>query len=180
MHRHQCGLEFHIPRFLASLSLPADKGPHPALIDAMCLTGCALSRKPHLRKHEPYLLAQTRKHLEQSLSQADRLLDFIRASGLVTRYYAFRARFLEGHTSIETCAKFTIACGLHKIKSRVCGSHAVWDGSPSKVMLPPPADDIEVGERIYAFWQIFMVERMVSASGGIPSIFENEVGIVLY
>jgi len=172
-HRLQCALEFHVPRFLASLSLPPEKGPHPALIDAMCLSACAFSRKRYLRKHEPYLLSQARIHLAQSLAQADRLFDFIRASALISRYYTFRGRFLEGFSTISTCAKFTTACQLHKIKSRVwneANSDSIWN----KSLLSPPADSIELAERIFGFWMVFVIERNYTASDKHTSVFPDE------
>ncbi|KDQ07872.1 hypothetical protein BOTBODRAFT_38433 [Botryobasidium botryosum FD-172 SS1] len=172
-YRFQCALEFHIPRFLASLSLPPEKGPHPALIDTMCLIACAFSRKRYMRKHEPYILSQARMHLAQSLAQADRLFDFIRASTLLSRYYAFRGRFIEAFTTISTCAKFTIACQLHKIKSCVWSEPSpddVW----SKSLLPPPADSIELAERIYGFWMVFIIERNHTASDKRPSAFPDD------
>jgi len=155
------------------LSLPPEKGPHPALIDTMCLIACAFSRKRYLRKHEPYLLSQTRIHLAQSLAQADRLFDFIRASALLSRYYAFRGRFLEAFSTISTCAKFTIACQLHKIKSRIW-SEANSDDIWNKSLLPPPADSIELAERIYGFWMVFLIERNHTASDKRASAFPDE------
>ncbi|KDQ07876.1 hypothetical protein BOTBODRAFT_38438 [Botryobasidium botryosum FD-172 SS1] len=172
-YRFQSGIELHIPRFLASLSLPPDEGPHPALIDAMCLVACALSRKPYLRKHEPYILSQARAHLDQSLAEADRLFDFIRASALLSRYYALRGRFQEGFITISACAKLTIACGLHKIASRVWSDPRAR-AVPGSSLLKPPRDPVELAERILGFWAVFVIERMYTIHDRIPSAFVDD------
>ncbi|KDQ12862.1 hypothetical protein BOTBODRAFT_404027 [Botryobasidium botryosum FD-172 SS1] len=172
-YRFQCAFEFHIPRLLASLSLSPEEGPHPALIDTMCLIACAFSRKRYMRRHEPYILSQARMHLAQSLAQADRLFDFIRASTLLSRYYSFRGRLLEAFTTISTCASFTIACQLHKIKSCVW-SKPTPDDIWTKSLLPPPADSIELAERIYGFWMVFITERNHTASDKRPSAFPDD------
>ncbi|KDQ07874.1 hypothetical protein BOTBODRAFT_38435 [Botryobasidium botryosum FD-172 SS1] len=172
-HRHQCGIDFHVPRFLSSLSLPPDKGHHPALIDTMCLIACAFSRTQHLRKHEQRFLSQARTHLAESLAQADRLLDFIRGSALLARYYAFRGRFVESVDAISTCAKFTMACGLHKITSRVWNEHGA-ERARQNSLLPPPTDSIEVADRMYTFWMVFLIERTGSASDKLVSTFVDD------
>lgn len=142
----------------------------------MCLAACALSRKPALRRHEPYLLSQTRKHLAESLAQADRLFDFIRASAILARYLTFRSRFLEGYNAISTCAQFTIACRLHKISSRVWSESIPWSLAGGS-LLAPPADSVELGERIDGFWQVFAIERAFTSSSGLASAFIDDVGV---
>lgn len=180
LHRAKCGLELHIPKFLASLCLPStsEHSPHPALVDAMCLAACAFSRKAGLRRHEPYLLSQTRKHLAESLAQADRLFDFIRASAILARYLTFRGRLAEGFNTISTCAHFTIACRLHKITSRVWSESSPWSLS-SGSLLAPPAKSVELGERIDGFWQVFVIERAFTSSSGLTSAFVDDVGTIL-
>jgi len=139
----------------------------------MCLIACALSRKPHLQKFEEKLVAQARQNLDQSLAQADRLLDFIRASALLARYYGFRARLVEGYTMIAACARFTLACGLHKITSRIEINSDKWTSSAA-TLLPPPADFIELGERINVFWMVFMIERVFASGNHFTSAFLDE------
>ncbi|KDQ10710.1 hypothetical protein BOTBODRAFT_57914 [Botryobasidium botryosum FD-172 SS1] len=178
-HRYQAGLDFNVPRFLESLSLPEDQGPHPAYIDTMCLIACAFSRKPHLQKFEEKLLLQARHNLDQSLAQADRLLDFIRASSLLARYYGFRARFVEGYTTITACARFALACGLHKIASRVEINSDKWTTSPA-TLLAPPVDFIDLGDRINVFWMVFMLERTFASGKHLTSTFVDEVGVWIY
>lgn len=179
-HRNKCALELHIPKFLASLCLPStsEHSPHPALVDAMCLAACALSRKPAFRRHEPYLLSQTRKHLAESLAQADRLFDFVRASAILARYLTFRGRHLEGYSTISTCAQFAIACRLHKITSRVWTESSLWSLSQGS-LLAPPMDSVELGERINGFWQVFVLERAFTSPTGLSSAFVDDVSTIL-
>lgn len=51
----------------------------------MCLVACRLSNR-NLMHLEPYFLQRATSLLEESLSMVDRLLDFIIATTLVSRY----------------------------------------------------------------------------------------------
>jgi len=47
------------------------------------------------------------------------------------------------------------------------GSQSVWKNS----LLPPPVDPIDLADRIYAFWMVFLIERTGSASDKLVSAF---------
>lgn len=53
----------------------------------MYLMGCAFSGDKTFENLEPVFLTKARKGMEVSLIQGDRLIDFIRASGLLSFYY---------------------------------------------------------------------------------------------
>ncbi|KAG8682354.1 hypothetical protein FRC08_015018, partial [Ceratobasidium sp. 394] len=57
-HRHRCGFEVHIGRFLASLDLPIDKRPHPCLTNTIYLLGCHYSPGGSLSHLEPLFLSR--------------------------------------------------------------------------------------------------------------------------
>lgn len=102
-HRHQYQMYFHLPTFFASVSSnDPSRQPHPALLEAMYLLACyyteTLPRNSsyNLTGLEAHFLNRTRKALNDSVAYCDRLLDFLKASCLVTTYFMMRGRFLEG------------------------------------------------------------------------------------
>ncbi|KAF8744885.1 GAL4-like Zn(II)2Cys6 (or C6 zinc) binuclear cluster DNA-binding domain, partial [Rhizoctonia solani] len=95
-HRHRCGFEVHIGRFLASLDLPINKRPHPCLMNAIYLLGCHYAPGGSLSHLEPLFLSRARTALAESLEHADRLKDFLFASALLACYFYFKGRLLEG------------------------------------------------------------------------------------
>jgi hypothetical protein len=98
-------MEFHVPRFLSSLSLPATdpKSPHPALLDAMCLMACYFERG-FFHQYEEYFLTRFRKSMQDSLAFADRLMDFVKASLIVSMWHFFK-------TPLVPVAHNQTACG---------------------------------------------------------------------
>lgn len=96
-------------RFFQQLAHPdPKKQPHPALINAMLLVGVSLTRwtpgystaKPHnLPPSTPsseVLLAKTQAHLQETLNEADRLLDHLQASIMLSYYFFQHGRLQEG------------------------------------------------------------------------------------
>lgn len=89
------GFTIHKPRFWKSLTLPPKAQPHPALLNVMYLIACHHSGDSLLAPHQDVFLERTRKHLESSLKNRDRLLNFLSASTLLAYYFLKTGRFLE-------------------------------------------------------------------------------------
>lgn len=61
-------------------------------------------------------------------------------------------------------ARFAISCGLHRISS------PVFQTPPNIVppaLLPPVKDQLELAERIYVWWQVYMADKMVAILTGL-------------
>lgn len=86
-----------------------------------------------------------------------RVVDLIQACCMLSLYYLSNGRFLEGSYYSAAASTLAVQCGLHQIGS---GAHSmnmdVWDASFD---LPPPKDNIERGERIATFWQVYNLDR---------------------
>jgi hypothetical protein len=97
-------MEFNVPRFLSSLDLPLSDpaAPHPALLDAACLMGCFFDRGAY-RKHQGHFLTRARASMQKSLAMADRLIDFVRASCIVSLWYCFNSPLKPIAASQITC-----------------------------------------------------------------------------
>ncbi|KAG8898700.1 hypothetical protein FRB99_007222 [Tulasnella sp. 403] len=199
-HRRQCFFEVHSQRFVAALQNPPSQRPHPALINAIYLLGChaspscfrplfPLSRVLQFSPNSTYsqyenlFLARTRKAINTSLENADRLLNFLQASVLLAWYFFFKGRLLEGHYHASAAARFAMSCGLHLLKVKADGLQGTltfYCPSPSQSsdrnILPQPEDSIALAERINLFWSIFLADRTGSIGTGLPVVIrDNEI-----
>ena len=172
-------MDFNVATFRASLTLPLDQQPHPALIHTMCLLGCHLSRTQPMLQYERPLLKQSQQLLAESLENSDRLVNYIQASCLLAVFFFSKGRLLEGYHQVCSTARFAIGCELHKITS------PVWTGEPRAQasrntsrrrtdLLGLPTSGVDLGERILAFWQVFNLDRFWSVATGLPSALTEE------
>ncbi|KDQ16371.1 hypothetical protein BOTBODRAFT_261616 [Botryobasidium botryosum FD-172 SS1] len=179
-HRLQCSMNIHVPRFLARIDLPSsDPGAvHPALINAMCLIACGLLAPEPLAAPlaalEAQFIKETRFHLPLSLALADRLIDFLMASCLLGWYYAGKGRLTEAHLALASASRFAAGCGLHQISSRSVEALEAQRDRGSRSLLGPPADSLELAERINAFWMAFLIDRTISMGTNWPAAFSDE------
>lgn len=97
------GYTVHKPRFFKSLNLPPKYRPHPCLLNVIFLIACHHSQDPLLTVHQEVFLARSRKHLQASLKNRDRLLHFLSGSTLLGYYFLKSGRFLEA--SYQVCVK---------------------------------------------------------------------------
>ncbi|KAG9010926.1 hypothetical protein FRB94_009406 [Tulasnella sp. JGI-2019a] len=168
-NRDSCCIDLHVPRFIASLAFPStdSRAPHPAFVQAVMLTGCYFSRSPSLADYEIRFLAQTRREMAASIAGADRLHDYIRASNLVAFYYFCKGMYIEAYQQIAASGRLAISCGLHQIASSVWRPPSRPEAADQ--FLPYPRDGIDLGERIYTFWQTTCFDKIISMAVGQPS-----------
>lgn len=160
----------------------AQDAPHPALMNAIYVLACHFSRSPTLAEHEPRFLTRALRGISAALEHSDRLVNVVQASSLLAVYFFAKARLLEGYYHSSSAARLAVALGLHQIRTPVWRPQqgaqyggAAWNGSPStSVPLPPPHDAVELGERILAFWQVFVVDRCWSVATGLPSSLPDD------
>ncbi len=146
--------------------------PHPALVHAMLLVGQAFTlwtpgystaQKHDLPTTTPspkVLLAKTQAYLTDSLSNVDRMLDYLQASILLSYYFFQSGRLEEGQVISAANSGMTVVCKLNMVDQSVldemrpgntpAAGHSFWDGS----LLGRPADSYELGVRLWTFWQV--------------------------
>lgn len=177
-HRHQCGFEVHIPRFLASINGPPKQAPHPTLLNAIYLLACHFSHQPPLIQHEALFLERALSRLAEALERSDRLINVIQASCLLATYFFGKGRLLEGYYHASSASRLAVGLGLHQIRSQefrnIVGEGgpddvSTWNNAVTGGILPVPDDAIELGERILAFWQVFNIDRCWAVATGLPS-----------
>ncbi|KIO21947.1 hypothetical protein M407DRAFT_28503 [Tulasnella calospora MUT 4182] len=188
-------LYFHYPSFLASLAEPPDspQAPHRALLEAMYLVACYYTSMAFPNPNSPYslvrlenhFLARARKAQTDSLAWCDRLMDYLKGTCLVTGYFIKRGRYLEGYHHQCGASRMALSCGLHQIVSPIFDLSVqptlppALAGQEKTILLPPPANQIELADRIMCFWGIYLRDKVASVVTGFPpALNEDQDGIV--
>ncbi|KAG9019286.1 hypothetical protein FRB90_004293 [Tulasnella sp. 427] len=152
--------------------------PDQAALEVSTDFGIELPQLSELPQLEEHFLRRARNALVDSLSFSDRLVDFLRGSVLVTQYLYLRGRFLEGYHIHAGAAHLTLSCGLHRISTQVFSANDAvvgqFAGSPSAVLLPPPANELELAERITTFWMIYFCDKMSTICAGFLGALPGE------
>ncbi|KDQ11964.1 hypothetical protein BOTBODRAFT_34821 [Botryobasidium botryosum FD-172 SS1] len=171
--RWHFGIQWNIPRFLASLKLPTTHpdAPHPAFLNAVLLHG-AFFCSTSLKRYEHVFYRRMSRELALSLEKGDRLFDFIRASILAGCYLYGTSRLSEAYTRVSSTMNFAVACGFHEISSPSLDTRFY--------MIPPCVDAIELGDRISTFWILFKSDRAGSLLLGHPcTLADDEITTIL-
>ncbi|KAG5647064.1 hypothetical protein DXG03_001434 [Asterophora parasitica] len=166
-HRRQCGLDIHMGRVLDSLALPAEEQRHPALMNAMYLWACFISRPEPLCQHEDHYLGLTLDALRDGLRDGEKIVDIIQGSCLLSMYFLANGRILEGSYHATAAAALTVQCGLHLNTHQ--DSADLQDSYDTK----PSRTGVKEGERILAFWQVYNLDRCWSVILRKPSIIPD-------
>ncbi|KAF8485629.1 hypothetical protein JB92DRAFT_1537554 [Gautieria morchelliformis] len=187
-HRHQCGFEIDVNRFLASLTSASP--PHPALLLAIYALACHFSLSPVLTPHESRFVSRALRAVSNALEASDRLVHVLQASCLLAVLFFAKGRLLEGYYHAGAATRLAVGLGLHQItppdwlsathtgspaaSSDSADARASGSGSGSSSILPPPVDAIELGERILAFWQVYNLDRCWAVATGLPVALSDD------
>ncbi|KDQ12511.1 hypothetical protein BOTBODRAFT_417593 [Botryobasidium botryosum FD-172 SS1] len=169
-HRWHYFAEWNMQKFWGAYKLPPSHPDaiHPALLDAMCLIAC-LHHQRWARSYERLFYERLRRSLYECLANADRLLDFIRASTLGASYCAINgSRLLEAQVNYSAIAQFAMACGLHRIDSYDLPSHNTLP------LLKQPTNLVDLGDMIYAWWWIYSCDRFFALLTGNSATVNDE------
>jgi hypothetical protein len=151
-----------------SLNLPPSEQRHPALMNAIYLWACFVSRPKPLSQHEESFLSQALDGVREGLRQGDKLLDVIQASCLLSLYFLANGRLVEGSYHASAVAALAVQCGLQNAVS----GEGSFNPSSSRERLD--LDHIKPGykdgERILAFWQVFNLDRCWSVALRKPCV----------
>ncbi|KAF5380431.1 hypothetical protein D9615_004662 [Tricholomella constricta] len=171
-HRRQCGLDIHMGRVLDSLSVSPEEQRHPALMNAMYLWACFISRPEPLSQHEEHYLGLALDALRDGLRDGEKIVDIIQCSCLLSMYFLANGRILEGSYHATAAAALAVQCGLHlnthQEQSWPIDPQEPYDTKPSRT-------GVKEGERILAFWQVYNLDRCWSVILRKPSIIPDGV-----
>ncbi|EEB89420.1 hypothetical protein MPER_12481 [Moniliophthora perniciosa FA553] len=99
-----------------------------------------------------------------STKHPNKILHAIQAEVLLATWFLHSNRILEGKYHLGTAVSLTASAGLHRIRSPRPSQ------TPTHQMsLPPPADSVEEGERIIAFWTVFALSNIWDTISGPTS-----------
>ncbi|KAL7421553.1 hypothetical protein Q5752_003322 [Cryptotrichosporon argae] len=156
------GLEMHVATFYANLaSADPEAQPHPCLLNAMYLVACRASPSAALREREGQFFWAAYDAMTSAIAGAHHFLDAVRAGTLLGVWLYSAGHYPMAVEVIGKAVSLAVACGLHDIPSsayvaprqrrRIMRRHPVC-------YLPPAQSQIELAERIYAFWAVYFVE----------------------
>lgn len=137
------------------------------------------------------IFTDNRHQTYQDATIAQRRLHAMQAEVLLAIYFFCLGRYLEGRYHANAAVSLAVSCGLHRIKPEllfsspaqaVPGSFSAFTtfaalgaiGELGLFDLAPPADVIELGERINAFWAVFCVDKCWSTAVGSPSFLVDD------
>lgn len=127
------------------------------LMNAIYLWACYLSRSGSLGQYEQLYLSRTLAALSDAMQYMSKALDLIQACCMLSVYYLSNGRLLEGSYYSAAACTLAVQCRLHQISPD--GRSMNSDGWDASFDLPPPKDNVERGERISTFWQVFNLDR---------------------
>ncbi|KAG6815583.1 hypothetical protein H0H87_000340, partial [Tephrocybe sp. NHM501043] len=164
-HRHQCWFYASMDRFLE----PALHGnePHPALINAMYLLACHFAHTQFYSELEPAFFVQVQHEINAALDTSDRLCDIVQASALLAVYLYMNNRVMEGYRHTFSAVKLAVGLGLHQIQPPNA-LPGVYTTATPLIPVAPPRTHKELDDRVFAFWQIFMIDRCWSVANSLP------------
>ncbi|KAJ6448561.1 hypothetical protein C8R47DRAFT_934920, partial [Mycena vitilis] len=134
-----------------------------ALLNALYMWGA------HFSLHAQYAQNFKQRALRSASTEVtDELFMYtLQAEVLLSYFFLRTADFLEARTHTATAVALVVGAGLHEIRSLhqpdtpLIGIAATAT-APGGLRLRPPADPLEEGERINAFWAVFMLDKYVS------------------
>ncbi|KAH9918952.1 uncharacterized protein B0H18DRAFT_1120056 [Fomitopsis serialis] len=178
-HANQVGFFLHHGRFREYVSIPAAEARQarlsPALLNAMYLWGVHFSGNASLFAHEPVFLQRAVQSVSAALVRAPpyNIIYSIQAEVLLAHYFFAANRPLEGRYHTNAAVALSLSCRLNKLRSN---SNTPNPPGILNVDLAPPTDALEEGERINAFWSVFILDKSWSVRAGSPSHFNGSPG----
>ncbi|KAI0343315.1 hypothetical protein BDW22DRAFT_1267164 [Trametopsis cervina] len=180
-HSSKLGFFFDPNRFVGSMASPTANLPRPAAVlrSVIYLWGINLSANPQYVQHEPRFLGRALRSVHMALSSAQQQqsspLYVLQAEILLAYYFFHNNRLLEGKFHASAAVSLAYMCNLHKILSGGGGPPPLAFSPAGQAYLPPPIDWVDEGERIHAWWTVFLLDKTWATALAIPSMInENQ------
>ncbi|EED80207.1 predicted protein [Postia placenta Mad-698-R] len=181
-HADQVGFFLHKGRFLQKMSVPRSQR-HPgllssALIHAVYLWGVRFSLSPALLVYEPVFLSRTTQALTGSIAHmpAHNVTHTIQAEVLLAHYYFTSGRLQDAQFHRNAATSLALSCRLYQLRSLESPSVHLDAVHGMDFDLPPTNDPIEEGERIHAFWHVYILDKCWATGRHSTSRFDGSHG----
>jgi hypothetical protein len=154
------GFFLNAPRFVSSFyETAANSRPSPALLNTIYLWGLKLTPVESFAAYEPVFLSRAIQSVAGALgtTHPNKAKHALQAELLLSDYFFWTGRFLEGRYHCGAAVSIAISIGLHR----------TWSGQP-----PNPnttVDLVEEGERINAFWSVYLHDGCWGVATNVPS-----------
>lgn len=167
---------------------PGSRDPFvESLITTVCLWGSRLSRNPALSAFEPGLLARAVHLVSGSLFLANTearghaIIGVIQAEVLLSNYFFSLGRFLEGRYHCSAAASLAISCRLNALGGEQ--DPLTQEGLAMDLVRSPDlglvsirtADALQAGERVNAFWTVYILDKTWAVALGTPSSITEQI-----
>lgn len=155
------GFFLNVPRFVNSFyATTANLRPSPALLNTIYLWGLKLSSVESFAAYETVFLSRAIQSVAGALgaTHPHKAKHALQAELLLSNYFFWTGRFLEGKYHCDAAVSIAISIGSHRTRS-------------SQLPNPNPGttDPVEEGERISAFWSVFLNDRTWGVAMNVPS-----------
>ncbi|KAL5504749.1 hypothetical protein ACEPAH_7412 [Sanghuangporus vaninii] len=175
----------HVPRLLHDLTRRVHDPlrPHESLTSVIALWALRImSPNAEYDAREIHLLNVSRDSLSAGHTSAisRHRMQAIQAEILLALYLFNDARVMEGRYHLSAAGTGVLACGLHRIsdhqRSPTSQISLSGLGVGGMLVMDPPQDAIELGERINLFWSVYALDRCWSvALGSAPAIPDHPI-----
>lgn len=150
----------------------------PALLNAVYLWGVRFSQEESLLTQEPVYLSRAIQAGSSALAHYPPycVVNTVQAEVLLAQYFFTTSRFLEGRYHCSAAVALSLSYRLNKIRT-LSDPISLSDFVHTAAFdLPAPVDAIEEGERVAAFWTVFVLDKGWSVALGSPSYIHEEDG----
>ncbi|KAI0726580.1 hypothetical protein C8Q72DRAFT_518907 [Fomitopsis betulina] len=178
-HANQVGFFLHHGRFRELAFVPDANARQerlsPALLNAVYLWGVHFSGNVSMSVHEPVYLQCAVQAVSSALVRVPpyNVIYSIQAEVLLAHYFFAVNRPLEGRYHSNAAVALSLSCRLNKLRS---SNNTPNPPGGLNVDLAPPVDALEEGERINAFWSVFILDKSWSVRAGSTSHFNGSPG----
>ncbi|KAJ7868696.1 hypothetical protein B0H13DRAFT_1456856, partial [Mycena leptocephala] len=138
-----------------------ERRPSPALLYTIYLWGVHLSQSPSLHSFATAFRERAQRHIATEISTHAQLLHTIQAQVPLSTYFFRMNCILEAELYANGAATLALGYQLHKIRS----SRPETPRLLLMDMFPaPPADVVDEGERVRAFWAVACLQSNLGVS----------------
>ena len=139
-----------------------------ALLNAAFLWGSIFSGRTY---NEPHYLSLVLENLPKAYdARPINLLHVLQTEILLANYYFYYGKFVEARNHLSSAVSIVLTYKMHKIRSAHDYLSRTLELTSLDSNFPYPADSVEEGERIYAFWWVYILDKSWSAALNVESL----------
>lgn len=137
----------------------ANARPSPALLSTIYLWGLKLASVDSFAAHEPAYLSRAIQSVAGALgtTHPHKAKHALQAELLLSNYFFWTGRLLEGRYHCGAAVSIAISIGSHRTRSSQLSSPGAT------------TDQVEEGERINAFWSVYLNDACWGVAMNVPS-----------